>query len=93
MYLKRLIKYRNCELGSEFYLNTESFSSIMQYYKKNKSNDTIHTKKDLFFDKEERTVIFRGINISAKIPLTDPTLGKNDPKVSFVNTPFPIRRG
>lgn len=89
MFRKSLIKNWSCELGAESVIKKQTFDSILNYYKKNNETDDIFILKRDFQDKEGRSIIFRGINIAAKIPLTDPTLGKNS-KVSFVNTPFPI---
>ncbi len=87
-----MVKTR-CEVGSEKILNSHTLSSIQSYYKKNPSTEIITTKDEHFIDESGRTVLFRGINIAAKIPLTDPSLisitkGRAS-AITFVNTPFP----
>ncbi len=88
----KLIKREVGELGIESISSKESFLSIQDYYKNNPSFEEIHVKKDKFIDENGREVTFRGINIAAKIPLTDTAHLESDKnrKISFVNTPFPI---
>jgi hypothetical protein len=88
-FFHRSIKYSTCELGANFFYKDLNFQDIQAHYKKTNKMSKISIKNSDFIDEENRIVIFRGINISAKIPFTDPTLKKNN-KATFVGSPFPL---
>jgi len=85
--------HRHCELGSEKTLRGHTLSSIDLYYRQNTSFENITNKGEHFIDEKGRVVLFRGINIAAKTPLTDLSKGFSVSKgewASFVNTPFSL---
>ncbi|MCH9690382.1 MAG: cellulase family glycosylhydrolase, partial [Gammaproteobacteria bacterium] len=84
----KLIKQYVCELGNHFFSGKQTFSSVKDYYGSILDPDIIHSKYDYFFDVEKREVLFRGINVAAKIPLFSHK--KNPEMISFTNTPFSV---
>ena len=90
MYHRRLIKNSICELGAEAIIGKESLSALQKLYEKSSISEIVTTKNGEFIDQSGRTITFRGINIAAKIPLTD-TKHLKEGEISFVDTPFPLK--
>jgi len=77
-----------CGLGSQFSSEKQTFDEMYKYYASIHENISISSKYDQFIDDQNRKVLFRGINVAAKIPLYS---HKKDPElVSFTNTPFTV---
>lgn len=88
----KLLRYHVWQLGSDSAIDKQTLSRVIQHYKDLKTEDVIDVKRDTFYADYSREVIFRGINIAAKTPVSRMDhIDAHKPKpASFVNTPFSL---